>query len=67
MSENVTSVQQVSDAMEAAEEALIKTGFPEDQWLLIRDYITNALVRSHLLVVKEWENHTPLSIEDLDL
>jgi hypothetical protein len=48
-------LQKVSKDMEALEDSLAATGFPEEQWMLIKQYMILACKQSHLAVVKALE------------
>jgi len=48
-------IEKASKDMDSAETALIKIGFPENQWLLIRSYILSATLHSQLITAKAWQ------------
>jgi hypothetical protein len=48
-------LQKASKQMDDAESALMKLGYPEEQWLLIRNYILSATLHSQLITAKGFE------------
>ena len=48
-------MKQTREQMFAAEEALIRTGFPEEQWRLIREYIGAVVLHNQMIHGKRLE------------
>jgi hypothetical protein len=51
-------LQKTKQDMDNAEDALVRMGFPEDQWVLIRKYILSATLLMQITTAKAWENFT---------
>ena len=49
--------------MDDAEDSLVREGFPEDQWMLIKKYILAAIVHNTLSGLKGLENLPQLKPE----
>jgi hypothetical protein len=48
-------LQKASKDMQAAEDALAATGFPEEQWMLIKQYVLHAVYYHQLVYQKQLE------------
>jgi hypothetical protein len=54
---NIESMlEQATKDMNDAEDALVRAGFPEEQWLLMRKYILSAINMSHLDIAKRFQD-----------
>ena len=49
-------IQNAVQAMNDAEDALVQSGFSEDQWMLIKSYVLSAILHNQLAVAKAWQN-----------
>jgi hypothetical protein len=45
-------LERIKDEMNDAEDTLLDLGFPEDQWHLIRKYITSAILHNQITAAK---------------
>ena len=41
-----------------AEDALVRMGFPPDQWILVKKYILSAILSNQITIAKAFENTT---------
>jgi len=49
-------MQKAKQEMNDAEDALIQSGFSEDQWMLIKQYVHSVVMHSQLAQAKGWQN-----------
>jgi hypothetical protein len=55
-------LKRVTNEMYEAEDNLINSGFPKNQWLLIRKYIASAILHSQVTTAKAWKDLPPPAI-----
>lgn len=46
----------VTKEMDDAEDALIASGFPLEQWMLVRKFVLSAILRHQIVLAKAMEN-----------
>ena len=57
MSVNIDEeLKRVTSELHEAEDNLLNSGFPEDQWILIRKYLTSAILQNQLTTLKAWQD-----------
>jgi hypothetical protein len=53
-------IKKERDEMDKAENALALSGFSVDQWMLIKGYVTSAILHSQYQFTKEWQEKDSL-------
>jgi hypothetical protein len=48
-------LKKAAQQMHDAEDELTSAGFPIEQWILIRKYITGAILHTQISIAKAWQ------------